>query len=105
MVKTVSDILEERGKRYGPFYDHADITQRLKEVMHTTRDWDDLPPDVKEALEMIQHKVARILNGQWQYKDSWDDTAGYATLVSKRIARDYPEDLFSLQAVVEELTA
>jgi hypothetical protein len=30
---------------------------------------------------MIQHKVARILNGEPDYSDNWHDIAGYATLV------------------------
>ena len=34
---------------------------------------------------MIQHKIARILNGDLRYADSWHDIAGYATLVDKRL--------------------
>lgn len=78
---SVEDILLERGARYGPFSTHAQITQDLKAVMHSVDGWDELPPDVKESLEMIQHKIARILNGQHGYKDSWDDIQGYAKLV------------------------
>lgn len=47
--------------------------------------WPILPPDMKEALEMIQHKVARILNGNPEVKDHWTDIIGYATLVEKRL--------------------
>lgn len=77
----VEEILLERGARYGPFSTHAQITQDLKDVMHDVKGWGDLPQDVKESLEMIQHKIARILNGQHAYKDSWDDIQGYAKLV------------------------
>jgi len=45
----------------------------------------ELLPDHKEALEMIQHKIARILNGDPNYADSWQDIAGYAQLIVKRI--------------------
>jgi hypothetical protein len=78
---SIESILEERGRRYGPFRTHAQITQNLKDVMHDVEGWGALPQDVKEALEMIQHKIARILNGQHGYKDSWDDIQGYAKLV------------------------
>jgi hypothetical protein len=54
--------------------------------MHATEQWQDLAPDQREALEMIQHKVARILNGDPSYHDSWHDIAGYATLVADRLA-------------------
>lgn len=45
----------------------------------------DLDPDQREALEMIAHKIARILNGDPNYADSWHDVAGYATLVADRL--------------------
>lgn len=82
---SIEDILQERGARYGPFSTHAKITQELKAVMHSTPSWSSLPVDVKESLEMIQHKIARILNGQHAYRDSWDDIQGYARLVGDTI--------------------
>ena len=45
----------------------------------------DLDPDQREALEMIAHKIARIVNGDPNYADSWVDIAGYATLVADRL--------------------
>ena len=76
-------ILEERGKRYGSFDTHAAITQNLKRNMLLTPNWSDLSSDKKESLEMIAHKIGRILNGDPEYKDSWVDIAGYATLVAE----------------------
>ena len=78
----VNRTLSERGKRYGPFDKHAHITQCLKEVMQRTpgSNWDLLSRDKKEALEMIAHKIGRILNGDPNYKDSWHDIQGYAKL-------------------------
>jgi hypothetical protein len=34
---------------------------------------------------MICHKIARILNGDPNYADSWVDIAGYAQLVADRL--------------------
>jgi hypothetical protein len=83
----VDAILTERGSRYGEFDKHAYITQELKAIMRDTDNWknDKLTPDMKEALEMIQHKIGRILNGDPFYKDSWVDIEGYAKLVSKTL--------------------
>lgn len=44
-----------------------------------------MAPDQIECLEMIAHKVGRILNGDPHYHDSWLDVAGYATLVADRL--------------------
>ncbi len=82
---TVTAVLSERGKRYGKFADHARITQSLKEVMRACPKWAGLAPHQKEALEMIAHKIGRILNGDPDYDDSWVDVAGYSKLVADEL--------------------
>ena len=77
----IHQILTERGNRYGPFAGHADITQDLKLRMRDSDKWWHLNDSQKEALEMIAHKIGRILNGDPNYDDSWRDIAGYAQLV------------------------
>jgi len=80
-------ILEERGNRYGKFTDHAAVTQKLKFIMRTHMGprYDRLAPDQQESLEMIAHKIGRIVNGDPDYHDSWADIAGYAKLVADRL--------------------
>ena len=83
METNINEILVERENRYGAFSAHALITQNLKRMMVRTPNWaTGLTPDKKEALEMIAHKIGRILNGDPEYKDSWVDIAGYATLIA-----------------------
>jgi hypothetical protein len=85
MDDKIDDTLLERGKRYGAFDKHAEITQELKCVMQRSPKWGLLTPSQKEALEMIQHKVGRILNGDPNYHDSWHDICGYAKLVADQL--------------------
>jgi hypothetical protein len=86
VTKTGIDaILDERGSRYGKFTTHAQVTQRLKDVMASHPGWYRLSDSQKEALEMIVHKVGRILNGDPNYVDSWDDIAGYTLLIVKEL--------------------
>ena len=82
----INEVLDERGKNYGDFGGHAAMTQRLKTVMRNHPGWKNLGDHHREALEMIAHKIGRIVNGNPDYKDSWVDVAGYAQLV----ARDLP---------------
>ena len=77
-----------RVSRCGSFQGHAKIAQGLKAVMHERSGWDDLADDQKEALEMIQHKIARILNGDLNYLDNWVDLVGYAQLVVNRLEKE-----------------
>jgi len=72
--------LAERGTRYGHFSHHAALSQRLKRAMSAHSKYLAMSPVHKEALEMIAHKMARIVNGDPNYKDSWVDIAGYAKL-------------------------
>lgn len=78
-------MLAERGSRYGQFHEHAKIATDLKETMHATPGWQRLAPEQKEALDMVQHKIARILNGDPTYKDNWDDIVGYSKLAADRL--------------------
>lgn len=84
----VSKTLNARNERYGTFSVQAAISQTMKNFMRQSPNWDSLDPDMAEALDMIQHKIARILNGDPRYADSWHDIAGYATLVDKRLNGD-----------------
>ena len=77
----ITEVLEERGKRYGEFKEHARITQSIKRAMENSPNWYKLPDYMKEALEMNAHKIGRILNGDPFYVDSWTDVVGYAKLV------------------------
>jgi len=86
-MKDINSTLEERGNRYGDFPTHAQITQGIKVTMQHAPKWDMLDDDKKECLEMIAHKIGRILNGDPNYHDSWHDIAGYATLVADEILR------------------
>lgn len=82
----MKEILSERGKRYGTFDGHAKVTQEIKAIMRTGRSWKTMTPSQQESLEMIAHKIGRIINGDPNYDDSWVDIAGYAQLVVDGLA-------------------
>jgi hypothetical protein len=86
----VNATLAERGNRYGSFTGHARITQNIKKAMIATPNWDDLPDYMKESLDMVAHKIGRILNGDPYYDDSWHDIAGYTKLVEDILGGENP---------------
>ena len=81
----MSELLVERGKTHGDFRDHARITQELKAIMRVERGWGKLTDMERESLEMVVHKIGRILAGNPHFRDHWDDIAGYARLVAERL--------------------
>lgn len=89
----LSATLEQRGNRYGEFSEHARATQSLKRAMRdfNPEKWDALSDSAKESLEMVAHKIGRILNGDPLYADSWVDIAGYTQLVATDLQKNHPE--------------
>lgn len=87
-ARDVNKTLAERGSRYGKFHDVSGTIQDLKQVMYTSANWDKLTPSQREALEMIQHKIGRMLNGDHTYLDNAVDIVGYATLMLKNMQGD-----------------
>ena len=81
----INEILEEREARYGDFRDVAHISQNIKNNLSSGASFHELDYDQLEALSMISNKLARVVNGDVTYEDSWRDIAGYATLVADRL--------------------
>ena len=83
MSEGTKALLDERNKTHGSFELNAHYSQGVKRLMNRSVGWAAMPDCQKEALEMIALKMSRILSGQNNFKDHWDDIAGYATLVSE----------------------
>jgi hypothetical protein len=83
----VDAILDSRAKDYGKFIEGAEIMQMLKRVVHNYIEKRGTPLafDQREAIDMIIHKLGRIINGNPDKVDSWRDVAGYSTLVADRL--------------------
>lgn len=90
----IDEILAERGKTHGDFKDHAKTAQQLKFTLREqSKDWQvDFLHTQQEALEMICHKIARIVAGNPNFVDHWRDIAGYATLVANELEEQNGEN-------------
>lgn len=92
MTTTAEALTSERGKTHGSFTDHARCTQRLKQVIYAELaikrmnpgSFELLTEQHIEALDMIAHKIGRIIAGDPTYQDHWDDIAGYAHIANKK---------------------
>ena len=84
---SVNTLLQERALQYGTFVSLAKTAQEFKSVLYRELGSRNkrLADDQSEALDMIFHKIARVINGDANHVDSWADIAGYATLVAERL--------------------
>ena len=86
-VDQVDETLDARAVEYGKFIEGAEVMQMLKRVVLNALNNRDktLAHDQAEAMDMIIHKIGRIINGNPDVVDHWLDIAGYAQLVADRL--------------------
>lgn len=80
-----NQLLAERQKTHGEYGEHARCTQEILRVLQAERGYPLLTDMQKESLHMIAHKMGRIVTGNPDIEDHWDDIAGYAVLISQRL--------------------
>lgn len=81
--QTGAEATAVRGTTHGRFPDNAKVSQQLQFVMSGSKNWNELSNTQREALQLIAHKIGRILSGDPNFKDHWVDIAGYAELPTK----------------------
>ena len=81
----IQSILAARKKTHGSFEVSSYTSQVLKDAMRDSPNWDELDMDQKECLDMVAHKLARILCGNPNEQEHYIDVIGYCTLVLNRL--------------------
>lgn len=83
----VEETLAERGETHGRFDAHAGCTQDVKRIIRKrlAESGKMLSATQQEALDMICHKIGRIVAGDPNHVDHWFDISGYATLIVKEL--------------------
>lgn len=77
----ISKILEVRKNNYGGFKANAELTQGIISICNKHTNYNNFEDVcIKETIHMIAHKIARIMCGDYFYKDSYIDIIGYAKI-------------------------
>jgi len=84
-VQDLKTLLEDRGRTHGDYQQTAYVSQQLKGLIRSVGSVEPLTPDMAESLDLICSKIARILSGNPNNRDHWDDIAGYAQLIARRL--------------------
>lgn len=83
----VTEILKQRGDKYGEYKDVALTAQCLKHNVRSGKTFSQQEAYMSESLDLICNKMSRIVNGDPYYIDSWKDIAGYAQLVVNELEK------------------
>ena len=86
-MKDVAETLGQRENRYGEYRNVSTTAQQLKEALRAGASWSIMEPYMQESLDLIANKLARIVNGDPFYDDSWHDVGGYAKLVEIELSK------------------
>ena len=102
-MTTTEKLLNERRETHGDYTEVARVAQAFRNIMRDTQGWACMNDTQREALDSMASKFGRLGSGDPNFRDHWDDVAGYATLASMHcdsgtntIARD-------IAAVVEKI--
>jgi hypothetical protein len=82
---TIEEVLAQRGKSHGDWTEQAASTQHIKEILRCGTAYDTMTSAQKEGLDMIAHKMARIVTGDPNEPDHWFDIEGYARITRERL--------------------
>lgn len=86
--------LKARDASHGVYRDRARVAQMFKNAVRKAliergnRGQPSLSSSMVESLDMITHKMSRIIVGDPFNPEHWEDIVGYATLVLSEIEED-----------------
>ena len=82
--------MPNRDHQHGGMESVGQLAQNIKSAMrYGGSNWGRLTPGECEALDMIAHKIARILSGADPHdSEHWIDLAGYAHAAMRGIGRE-----------------
>ena len=84
---SIDDVLNEREKTHGDFPTQAITAQELKHRLRNTPNWPKLPEYMRESLELICTKLARMTHGNWKDVDHPKDGSGYFELIVRELKK------------------
>ena len=77
-----------RQSTHGIFSENTKFIQAAKDLARQGPNWATMPAYQREAVDMLMHKIGRILYGDPSHLDHWVDISGYSDRVVKTIKGD-----------------
>jgi len=88
-------VIEERSKIYGDFNDIAEVSQKIKD-MYYVNNAQELDSIINEGVDMVIHKLSRVICGGSRYVDNFRDIQGYCQLIIDYLENQSEEALDSV---------
>ena len=82
--------LKDRQTTHGDWGEGCEVEDKLVSILEGTVTWQHLSNHHRCALRMIVHKIRRIMVGDPDFVDHWDDIGGYAKIEADLIRGTIP---------------
>jgi len=89
------EIVKERNKIYGDFSNIAEVSQKIKD-MYYMYNAQELDPVINESIDMVIHKLARVICNGSRYIDNIRDIQGYCQLIINYLENQSEEAIDSV---------
>ena len=77
----IKKVLKQREEVHGDYVAHSLLSQKLKDSVRLHEGFASLSYNQKESIDMILHKISRVVNSRVDEIDNWVDICGYAQLI------------------------
>lgn len=88
MLNNIDALIASREETHGIYREQAAFAQQFKRMMRAGRNWERLDFYQAQSMEAFADKLSRILCGNFNEADHWQDVSGYATLVLNEMRGD-----------------
>lgn len=88
LEEEVTNVVIARDSSYGGFSGIAETCQAMKDLARKCPSWQSLNSSEKEGIDMILHKITRILYSPKKIRDSWVDIGGYVRATLQAMDKD-----------------
>jgi hypothetical protein len=84
-MPTIETVIAERAQTHGDYKEQARLSQSLKRMLRSSRNWEFLDFYQAQSLEACCDKISRVMCGNLNEIDHWRDISGYASLVVREL--------------------
>jgi len=78
-MSKINETLKQRAGTHGDFAKGGILEQELKDIFRKGTNWNSMEKHKRMTLDLISMKISRILEGDSDFDDHWDDIIGYVT--------------------------
>lgn len=83
----ITALILTRARTHGDFTEGSKFAETFITIFEDHPTWALLPAFARQSIRMQASKYGRIMAGDWDFADHWNDVSGYSKLVADRCSK------------------